>query len=358
MGLYQQETEEKIRLGFYPYTYVRVMTMKSKLYKKGDYDKILKMGFAEIAKFMQESEYKKVITEVSQQNPESGFDMLELALQKSLEHTLTKLRKISPEELQVLINAYLTRYDYENVKTIIRGKFAGIPKEEIQKLLISIGLLSKEQLKKYVEMDTIEKVLQTIPLLKKQKGKVQEALKHLKEKGSLLLIENVLDHTYFESMVAFTTRIPLEGKLFRDFLEYEIDVLNIKTILRLKALKLPGAKIKEHIFFSGKIFNRGQLHKFMQMDVETIIKELKKSRLKKAFSEKEQKEDMSGVELALDRFVLKTATTLLHQHPLSVDTIIGYLFAKDIEVKNLRTIIKAKQLDVPTEFIEKQLVIA
>ena len=124
MELQQQGTEEKIRLGFYPYTYVRVMTMKSKLYKKGDYDKILKMSFAEIAKFMQESEYKKVITEVSQKFPESGFDMLELALQKSLEHTLTKLRKISPKALQALINAYLTRYDYENIKTIIRGKFA------------------------------------------------------------------------------------------------------------------------------------------------------------------------------------------------------------------------------------------
>ena len=56
---YQQK---KLSLGKYPYTYVRTAVMKSLLFSKEDYNKMLKMGFSEIAKFMQDSNYKKEIS--------------------------------------------------------------------------------------------------------------------------------------------------------------------------------------------------------------------------------------------------------------------------------------------------------
>jgi len=54
--------------------------------------------------------------------------------------------------------------------------------------------------------------------------------------------------------------------------------------------------------------------------------------------------------------LLKQSILLLHQHPLSVDVILGYMFAKDIEVRNLKIIVKGKQLGLSEEFIESQLV--
>ena len=48
---------ESINLGSYPYTYVRTVTMKSKLFKKNDYDKLLKMEIHELTKYLQETNY-------------------------------------------------------------------------------------------------------------------------------------------------------------------------------------------------------------------------------------------------------------------------------------------------------------
>ena len=42
---------------------------------------------------------------------------------------------------------------------------------------------------------------------------------------------------------------------------------------------------------------------------------------------------------------------------MSVDVILGYMFLKDIEVKNLTRIMKAKQLGMEESFIEKIIVI-
>ena len=118
---YQQK---KLRLGKYPYTYARTAVMKSLLFRKPDYDKMLKMGFSEIAKFMQDSNYKKEISELAASH--SGADLLELALNKNLAYTFKKLIRISPKELGAIIREYAKRKYIEDLKTIIRGKFTNM----------------------------------------------------------------------------------------------------------------------------------------------------------------------------------------------------------------------------------------
>src|SRR3989338_10216022 len=116
-----QNKTKKLKLGFYPYTYVRTSVMKSLLFKKEDYHKMLKMGFNEIAKFFQESHYQKEINELAREH--SGADLLELALNKNLAASFKKLIRISSYELGLLISEYIKRKDIEDIKTILRGKF-------------------------------------------------------------------------------------------------------------------------------------------------------------------------------------------------------------------------------------------
>ena len=60
LGLRKQlEKQKKLEFGTYPYAYVRTVVMKSLLFRKDDYHKMLKMDFNEIAKFLQDSQYKK-----------------------------------------------------------------------------------------------------------------------------------------------------------------------------------------------------------------------------------------------------------------------------------------------------------
>ena len=65
---------------------------------------------------------------------------------------------------------------------------------------------------------------------------------------------------------------------------------------------------------------------------------------------------MITLETELYKYLLQQSILLLHQHPLSVDVILGYMFAKDIEIRNVKIIVKGKQLGLNEEFIENQLV--
>ena len=62
------------------------------------------------------------------------------------------------------------------------------------------------------------------------------------------------------------------------------------------------------------------------------------------------------LEIGLYKHLLKRSILFMHQHPLSIDVILGYMFAKDIEIRNLKLLVKGKQLGLSEQFIESQLI--
>lgn len=346
--------QKKLRLGKYPYTYVRTAVMKSLLFRKPDYDKMLKMGFSEIAKFMQESNYKKEISELAANH--SGADLLELALNKSLAYTFKKLIWISPKELGLIIREYAKRKDVEDLKTIIRGKFTNMSEKDVLDSVISAGTLSREYQHELVKKESIEQVLRNNRIV--NFSLLEKGLEYLKEKNSLAMIENALDRFYYDSLIEFSKLLPGEGALFRKFLVMEVEVLDILTLLRLKKSKIENAKdfvITARGLINPKIAKMPELD-----DFDALIKALEGMQYKKAIDKGIEDFRNTGslitLETELYKYLLKQSSLLLHQHPLSVDIILGFMLAKDIEIRNLRILIKGKQLGLSEEFIEKQLV--
>lgn len=331
--------------------------MKTLLFKKSDYDKLAKLSFSEIAKYLQESDYKHEIDELAIEL--KGADLLETALNQNLVRTFAKLRKISPPALNLLIDAYMEKNDVYNLKTIIRAKYQKMPFEQVKRLLIPVGIYTEEYYEKLIALDTVEKIVNGIELL--DQGCKECALKSFKEKNTLSEIENQIDHAYIESVLKFTKRLPVQGRLFREFLMYGIDITNLKLILRLKKEGLAKEEIQKHITFAGKILPIEKLKKLINASYEDCIKILEGTEfsqiLTKYSDELLKKGTFIDIEAELEKFHLNKALRHTHQYPLSVDTILGYMFAKEIEVKNLKMLVKGKQLSVPDEFLQRQLVI-
>ena len=64
-----------------------------------------------------------------------------------------------------------------------------------------------------------------------------------------------------------------------------------------------------------------------------------------------------SVILHLNHYLLDRAALLLHQNPLSIDVILGYMFAKEVEIRNLKTLIKGRQLGLDEDFINRELIV-
>jgi V/A-type H+-transporting ATPase subunit C len=95
-------------------------------------------------------------------------------------------------------------------------------------------------------------------------------------------------------------------------------------------------------------------------DLDKLSEALKKTEYKnviaKGIEEFKKNNSLITLEIELYKYLLKQSILFMHQHLLSIDVILGYMFAKDIEVRNLKIIIKGKQLGLSEEFIERQLI--
>ena len=350
-------SKKKVRFGFYLYTYARTVVMRSLLFRKDDYNKMLKMAFDEIAKFLQESHYRKEINEFATQY--SGTDLLELSLNRNLAASFKKLMKISPHELGLLISEYAKRKDIEDLKTIIRGQFTKTDDKAVLASITGAGTLDYGFLVSLSRKDSIEEILRNNGLV----GFVlfKDALKELSEKNSIAAIENVLDKFYYTKLMQFSETLPKQGRLFRNFILKEIEILNLLTLLRLKKAKLPKDSINDFIIPSSPITAKSKIQYILGVeDIDQISKILEAEYgnvVSHGIEEFKKTNSLIALEIGLYRHLLRQSILFMHQNPLSVDVILGYMFAKDIEIRNLRIIIKGKQLGLGEQFIESQLIL-
>ena len=357
LRLEQEKLPKKLKLGFYPYTYVRTTVMKTLLFKKEDYHKMLKMSFSEIARFLQDTNYKKEINEFAAEY--SGVDLLELALNRNLAASFEKLMRISPDELDFVIREYVKRYDIEDIKTILRGKFTNMDKKLILESITSAGTLSLEFLTSLLKKESIEEILRNSQFA--DFSLFKDGLNDLNEKKTLVSIENAFDKYYYSHLMEFSKILPKQGALFRDFVTKEIEILNILTILRLKKVKFGKKIIADFLIPTGNELKDAKIKSLADLDdLEEISRTLEKTEyknvVKRGIEDFKNTSSLITLETEFYKYLLEQSILLLHQHPLSVDVILGYMFAKDIEVRNIRLIVKGKQLGLDNDFIEKQLV--
>lgn len=350
------EYSKKLKLKFYPYTYVRTAVMKSLLFRKEDYHKMLKMSFSEIAKFLQDSHYKNEINSLA--TAYSGADLLELALNRNLAESFKKLIRISPYELGLLIKEYAKRKDAEDIKTILRGKFTNSDEKQIINSITAAGTLSYDFLISLLKKESIEEILKNNKMV--DFAFLRDGLRELNEKNSLLGIENAFDKYYYAHLIEFSKILPKEGALFRNFLQKEVEILNILILLRLKKAKLGKEIIKEYIVPGSKLSESKIMALASFDDLEELSRVLEKTEYKdiiaKGIEEFKKNGSLITLETELYKHLLKQSILLLHQNPLTIDVILGYMFAKDIEIRNLKIIVKGKQLGLSEQFIESQLV--
>lgn len=353
--MFKEQYPERIHVSFYPYTYVRVMAMKGKLFRKQDYDKLLKMQGSAIAAYLENSDYKDDILALGKTY--SGYTLAERSLYSNLIRNMQKLLRICSPEMNYLLSAYLFRYDIYNLKTILRGKTAGQKNADIEVLLLPLGTFNEKKLSLLLSQESMSSVLVKAGFTNSE---FADALSYYEKEKSLLGLENFLDKAYYTFLFTFLTKLAGEHQLFKELLQAEIDVLNIKLLLRLKKHGLSQQEISSFFFFGGALFSFSKLHGLAANDFAGIVQALSQTSLRPlvaSYQDALTQQDLKSFEKSLDVWHLQKATLLLHQFPLSVDTLLGYMFAKEIEMRNLRVLVKGKQFDLSEDFLEQQLIL-
>lgn len=358
------EDKGRIRVALSPYTYVRTTVMASQLFSEEDYRKLLKLSLPEIVQFLEESTYKQEMDELA--STEGGLQLIEHGIQRNFWRAVDKLRRIADDDIRFFIDVYVWRNDIENIKTLVRGKRAGESVARLRNLFLP-GTITKDELVELYHKPDVESLLAALDL-----PFIAEPERVYANEG-LVGLEARMTHGYYELTHRVARRIADERALFRQYLLLEVDLINILTILKLKRTKSPAESIEPYLIDAHaginpndySIRHRSRKALFRQLtdaaDIDEAIRILEGSRLKSVVQKGIDAYRSTGSLLELERefdsMLLRQATKLTHQQPLSADVVASYLLAKVIETRNILMVIKGKELGVAESFLERELVV-
>ncbi len=336
----------KSKRSSWAYIVARVKVMKRRLIPSDEYRKLLNMDFNEIVRYLEETDYKREIDELAYKY--SGPRLLDYALTLNLGRTYRKIMDVSFGIAKDIITTYLKRWDIWNIVTIIRGKMAGVSAEEIEEALVPVGEYTLDFYKSLIakELDEIVKTFEGTPYYSV-----------LSKVGSepLSMIEDELYKVYYHQILK---ERPSEFalKLFVDFIKMEIDIKNIKTILRLKREEVSAEEIMKRIIPGGFEITEEEASKLIAMSWDELVKALEGYWFSKGLEGITGK-SISRIEIKFDKAWMEVVAKRASNYPLSILPVLQYMVLKKIEVDNLRTLGWGKWQGIPNEEIEEQLVI-
>jgi V/A-type H+/Na+-transporting ATPase subunit C len=338
--------------GNYAYVSARVRAKKAKLLPPEEYPKLLAREASEIARALQEGTYKAEIDELAGRY--RGAELVERATRLQLGRVYSQILSFATGELQGMIGNYLARYDAYNVKTILRGKFAGARPEEILAETIPTGAL-KDRLEELCRLEGVEAVVDA--LKGTPWGKVLAPHLEGRQVASLVAAENALDKAYYEGLVK---SIPPRGIANRAFLEWarnEIDVVNLKTLFRLRFAGV--AEWEPYFLEGGRHVGRETAPRIARGSDDEVLQELAALDFPPAVVDAARASlgprNVNAIATALDKELLREASDFSHRAPLSVLPVVDFILRKKIEADNLRAIAYGKQTGLPNATIEELL---
>lgn len=339
--------------GSYAYVSTRLRAKTAKLIQPQQYDKLLQMDIAEIAKFLEETEYKKEIDELALK--ESGEQLVMHALSLNQVRTFRHIMKISPPRSALLFSQYLREWDVFNIKTVLRALLSDENREEARALLVPLGDLDFQLLSSLLDKKDVSEALSALRAT--EYAPIFKGIDSL-DSSSLIQIEVALDDLIFKEFSSLVKSVN-EGRYFTDFMQLNSDVLNFKILLKLKKEEAPPAEVRKYFTSHGSL-SVERLIAIYRLPFEGIFSYFRSLPLgpfvEPGISQFNEDGSLGLLEVGLDRYFIRHARTLLREHPLTIAPMLGYIASKKAEIKNIRTIVRGKHAHLDNSFIRKYLI--
>jgi V/A-type H+-transporting ATPase subunit C len=347
----------EMRAGPAPYIYVctRMRVRKSKLLPKEEYLRMLNMSLPEITRSIEELEYKREIDELSASF--HGIDLIEIALSWNLAKEYQAIIAITPGTLKEFTQAYLRRWDIQNILTILRGKRQGLKPGKIKEILIPAGELDRVFLDRLLAEDSPERIVEAL------KGKklypvVAREFPAAVQSNSLSHMENELYKDFYWNLINDANAMK-GGNLFLNYIRLDIDITNIKNLFRLRVDTIPDDA--REMMIPGGTFSVEDLHRLNTIAdqnefIDALMAKVRVKSLLAVLDKLRGDKPIREIEIDLIKVQIEQMEKMAKLNPFSIHPILVYLEKKKYEVFNLRAIARGKESKLPTDRIKGYLV--
>ena len=323
----------------YLYSVTRIRAMETKLLDKAKIERMIDARNAdEIIKILSETEYGSSISEMK------DIEDYETIISKELSKTYELLREISP--VPELTNLFSLRYDIQNLKTLLKSSYLG---EENEGLLSDIGTIPSQRLAKMVK----EKDFRDLdPMISEC---MEQIVGEFTVNPDPQLIDVTLDKCLYNLM--YKTARDNKSIYLMDYISVQIDLINIKSLVRVKAMGYGRDFLKKVILLNGKL-DYAFFNDIFDESLETLIEKLAFKDYGKVVEEGItsyiKTKSLTRFEKLSDDFIFELAKKGKYV-AFGIEPLVGYLMAKENEAKIIRMIMVGKINEIPNELIRERL---
>jgi len=338
-------------MGDYAYAITRIQARSARLLAPEAYGQLLAMELPEIARYIQELDYRREIDRFGASR--RGADLLEAALAANLSTAVGELLDFCSETLRAQVGAYVERFRVANLKHLLRSAFQGLPADERMR---GVSPLSQRDRVRCQELAKAEDVPAMVELMtgSPYQGTLRRAL-DAREGESLQPLEDALDIAYYKHLLKQLPEGEEAERLYRAFVALEIDVTNLKTVLRLRHRETSG---HGELLLTGGTLDPEPLTATRTVDgVLAALEGTPFHDLLQPPLARIAERGLNPVVLALEHHLAARASRFSYLYPLSVLPLIDYLLRKERETRNLRAIVRGRELGLTRERIKELLVI-
>ncbi|WP_447974707.1 V-type ATPase subunit [Nitrospira sp. Kam-Ns4a] len=352
----------------YAYFNARVRAMQGRLLTREQYEALLAQDTTGgIVERLRDSAYAEALERVveapgSQAGPDPTV-RLDEALRRDLAGTLAKLRRLASDRMLEVLEAILLRWDAYNLKTILRGKRAAAPIEEILAATVPAGILDELALAELSRAPTVGVVVDTLATWRMPLARpLRKGLTRLGESASLQPVEFELDGFAFAHALDVVADGDDNDAVVRSYLRLLVDRTNLLTALRYLEERSARSPLEaaHHFLEAGGRFTRSQYEAVVSArDLRHGLSLLAGGPFHWLAAAGAEGPPLSlpALERRLDRALLRETLRLSRGDPLGMGVGLAYLERKLNETRNLRMIARGKTLGMSREQIAEWLII-
>jgi V/A-type H+-transporting ATPase subunit C len=317
----------------------RIRVLETRLLDKSKIERMIDSSSAEEAlKILGETEYLNYMSNVKK--PED----YEVLLSEELKRLYSLLYGISPEKS--IIDIMALRYDYHNLKVMLKGKYLG---KDLTYLLIPVGTINNNTLKQIFNMENYKELT---PLMREALEKAESEYETYKDPQKIDLI---LDSYMYKEILLKSEKI--NEKFIEDYIQMSIDLNNIRTLLRAKSQNKPR-KFFEKIILDGGTIDKNILIGYESETADSIANKLSYTPYEKiirlGLEEYSKTNNISYFEKLSENYIMDFIKKA-KQVSFGVEPLIGYIIAKETEIKIIRIIMVGKLNNIAPNIIRERL---
>lgn len=313
---------------------VRIRHAEKKLLTKQQLQRLADAKNLEDAiKLLNETSYSSELSKLDR--PENYEQVLSEVLNKTYKEAM----EISPEKS--LVEILSCKYDYHNLKVLVKEN---ILKEKFDSMYC---MLDGNEIEAFREL-----------ALKNDEGlskDFKECLDFFETTKDPQDIDIFIDKKYFEKVLSLAEGFKLE--MITEYFKAMIDFINLRTFIRCRKQNQVKETLEKVLIKGGDVETDKILDMFYE-DIEILPIKLKAYKigrvLSKIVEEYKNTNSLNRFEKSMDDYLVEIVRKAKSIH-YGAEVIFSFLFAKEMEIKNLRLILVGKVNGLSADFIKERL---